>query len=98
MTSFILFPDRWTEPVSVSNAGVLGVDVAGAVGVALSLQAAARTRPAPKSVGRNRERSMVRFSEKGFVMQASGLTPRFEDTGDPWTGCRFERSLTVFLG
>jgi hypothetical protein len=40
---------------------------------------------------------MVRFSDKSFVMQASGLTPWFEDIGDPWTGCRLERSLTVFL-
>jgi hypothetical protein len=70
------------------------VDVNGALGA--SLQAAARTRPALKRMGRNRERDMVRFSNEGFVMQASVLTPRNEDTGDPWTGCRLKRSLTVF--
>ena len=62
-----------------------------------SLQAAARTRPALKRMGRNREREHGTFSNEGFVMRASVLTPRNEDTGDPWTGCRLERSLTVLF-
>jgi hypothetical protein len=61
MNSFILLPDRWTVPDSERSdgaSGVLGVDVNGALGA--SLQAAARTRPALKRMGRNRERDMVR--------------------------------------